>query len=103
MRQLTFLEPGKLEWREAPDPRMEGEREALVRPIAVATCDLDLGIVRGAVPLGGPFAFGHEGVAEVIEVGDDVSRVTPGQLVSIPFQVSCGECGHCRRGLTGSC
>jgi threonine dehydrogenase-like Zn-dependent dehydrogenase len=103
VRQLTFLEPGKLEWRDVPPPELEGDGEALVRPLAVATCDLDLGIVRGVAPFQGPFAFGHECVAEVIDAGDGVSAVTPGDVVSVPFQVACGKCIRCRRGLTGSC
>ena len=50
MRELNFLEKGKLEWREADDPKIEGDGEALVRPLAVATCDLDLLLVRGLLP-----------------------------------------------------
>ena len=103
MQQLTFIEKGKLEWRDADDPRIEGDGEAIVRPVAVATCDIDLGIVRGATPLEGPFAFGHECVAEVTDVGDGVTTVEPGALVSVPFQISCGECARCRRGQTGNC
>ncbi len=103
VRQLTFLEPGKLEWQDAGEPDLGDAVAALVRPLAVATCDLDLAIVRGIAPLQGPFPLGHEGVAEVIEIGDEVTDVQPGDIVSIPFQVACGECGRCRRGLTGSC
>lgn len=103
VRQLTFIEPGKLEWHDVPDPVLEGDAEALVRPLAVATCDLDLMFVRGTVPAAEPYPFGHEGVAEVVEVGDDAGSIEPGQLVSIPFQVSCGECPRCRRGQTGNC
>ena len=103
MRELNFIEKGKLEWREADDPRLEGDAEALVRPVAVATCDLDMGLVRGRVPAQGPLAVGHEGVGEVTDVGDEVTSVSPGDLVSIPFQVSCGECRNCLRGQTGNC
>ena len=103
MRALTFVETGKLEWRDAPEPKLEADREALVRPVAVATCDLDLGIVRGRVPYQEPFPFGHEGVAEVVEVGDAVTTAEPGDLVSVPFQISCGECTRCRRGQSGNC
>jgi alcohol dehydrogenase len=103
MRELNFLEKGKLEWREADDPKLDGDAEAIVRPVAVATCDLDLWLVRGQIPYEGPLAMGHEGVGEVIEIGDSVSDVAPGDLVSIPFQVSCGECETCRRGHTGNC
>jgi alcohol dehydrogenase len=103
MRELNFIEAGKLEWLEAAEPRLEGDGEALVRPVAVATCDLDLLIVRGLAPAQGPFPLGHEGVAEILEVGDAVEGFRPGDLVSVPFQVSCGECATCRRGHTGNC
>jgi threonine dehydrogenase-like Zn-dependent dehydrogenase len=103
MRQLTFLEPGKVEWRDVDEPRLEGDREALVRAVAVATCDIDLGFVRGQVPFAAEFPLGHEGVAEVVEVGEAVSSVEPGDLVTVPFQISCGECTRCRRGQVGNC
>jgi threonine dehydrogenase-like Zn-dependent dehydrogenase len=103
MRELNFIEKGRLEWREADEPRLEGDGEALVRPVAVATCDLDLLLVRGLVPAEEPFPFGHECVAEVTEVGDGVKGFAPGDRVSVPFQISCGECDTCRRGHTGNC
>ena len=103
MRQLEFVEQGKLEWREAPDPQLEGDGEAIVRPVALATCDIDVAFVRGLAPVANPFAFGHECVAEVIDVGDQVQAVKPGDLVSVPFQISCGECDACRQGRTGNC
>ena len=103
MRQLTFVEKGKLEWRDGPDPRLEGDGQALVRPLALATCDIDTAFVQGRVPVGGAFAFGHECVGEVTDVGDSVASVKPGDLVSVPFQVSCGECEACRAGRTGNC
>jgi alcohol dehydrogenase len=103
MRQLVFLDKHRLEWREAPDPVLRGDGEALVRPICVATCDLDRAIVAGRLPAAEPFPFGHEGVAEVIAVGDAVTAVSVGQTVSVPFQISCGTCAACRRGHTGHC
>ncbi len=103
MRQLVFVEPGRLEWQEAPAPALLEETDALVRPVAVATCDLDAALMAGATPVSGPFAMGHEGVAEVVETGPAVVSVRTGQRVIVPFQLSCGACERCRRGLTGSC
>jgi alcohol dehydrogenase len=103
MEQLTFVEPHRLEWREVPAPRLEADTAALVRPLAVTTCDLDHGIIAGRVPLPGPFPLGHEFVAEVVDVGDAVGSVRPGDRVVVPFQISCGHCGRCRKGLTSSC
>jgi threonine dehydrogenase-like Zn-dependent dehydrogenase len=103
IQQLAFLGADTLAWREAPAPVLLSDLAALVRPIAVATCDLDAMIVAGGSPFPPPFALGHECVAEVLEVGDAVRTVVPGDRVSVPFQISCGTCGPCRRGLTANC
>lgn len=103
MRQLFYLGPGRVEWREGADPQLCDNTDALVRPIAVATCDLNTALLRGDAPFEGPFPLGHEGVAEVVAVGDDVRRVFPGDRVIVPFQISCGRCDRCRKGLTASC
>jgi len=103
MLQLTYAGPNSLEWREARAPRLSSDGAALVRPRAVATCDLDALIISGESPFPAPFPLGHECVAEVIDVGDAVTSLQPGELVSVPFQISCGECAPCRRGRTGNC
>ena len=103
MRELSFIEPGIVRWEEVPDPSIETADDALVRPLVVTTCDLDHAIVHGRVPLGGPFPLGHEFVAEVVETGEAVGRFGRGDRVVVPFQISCGRCDRCTRGLTGSC
>lgn len=102
MRQLTYVSPGKLEWWEVPAPRIEAPTDALVRPIAVARCDLDLLIVRGLPAFPGPFALGHETIGVVTDAGE-AAGVVPGDRVVIPFQLSCGRCDACRRGHTNGC
>ena len=47
MRQLTLVEPSTLRWLEVDEPRIESPSEALVRPLAVAICDLDPFIIQG--------------------------------------------------------
>ncbi len=72
MRQLAFLEAGRVAWQEVPEPRLSDPGGALVRPLAVARCDLD----QPMAALGffaGPFPVGHQTVAEVIAIGDEVS------------------------------
>jgi alcohol dehydrogenase len=103
MQQLTFQGPGRLEWVDVPAPELSGTGDALVRPIAVATCDLDTQVIAGRAPLPGPFAFGHEFVGDVLDVAPDVTVVRRGDRVIVPFQISCSVCERCRRGLTGSC
>ncbi len=103
MRQLTFVRQGQLEWWDVPEPQLEGPGQAIVRPIAVARCDVDNPILSGLTPFRGPFAFGHEFVAEIVTLGEEVRGFHPGQRVMVSFQICCGECDRCRRGLTGSC
>ncbi len=80
MRQLTCTAPHQIEWRDVPEPRLSG-----------------------FVPLRGPFALGHEAVAEVVDIGDSVTGVTRGQRVVVSFEVSCGDCRSCHAGHTANC
>ena len=103
MQQLMFLEPGRLEWQETPEPALEGPGEALVRPVVVANCDLDRTVVAGKTPFAGPFPIGHEFVAEVAEVGAHVRTVRSGDLVVVPWKIACGVCERCAAGLPSNC
>jgi threonine dehydrogenase-like Zn-dependent dehydrogenase len=130
MQQLMFERPGRLRWREVAAPALENEQQALVRPIAVARCDLDAAVLRGEAPFRGallhfarhhlpeaigqrglfrnapfrgPYAFGHECVAEVVAIGGSVRTVAVGDRVVVPFQIACGACGRCTAGLTAHC
>ncbi|MFI5215284.1 MAG: zinc-binding dehydrogenase [Candidatus Limnocylindria bacterium] len=103
MQQLTCIDPSKLEWREVPAPRIQGDGEALVRPLAVARCDIDRFLVSGLFPLRGPFALGHECVGEVTALGDAVRGLAIGQRVVVAFQISCGRCPSCAAGRSALC
>ncbi|MDP3749612.1 MAG: alcohol dehydrogenase catalytic domain-containing protein [Phenylobacterium sp.] len=103
MRHAVFVEPGKLEWRETPEPVLQGSGEALVRPLVVGRCDLDVAFVRGLMPMPGGSPIGHEIIGEVVALGDGVEEFSLGQRVFVPAQISCGACVNCRRGLTGRC
>ena len=103
MRSLTYTERATFEWRERPAPGLLGPAEALVRPVAASICDIDRPLIAGRSPWHGPFAFGHEAVGEVLDVGDGVTVCRPGALVAIAWHISCGSCDRCRRGLTAYC
>lgn len=126
MRELTFVGKGRLQWRERPEPQLQDPRDALVRPFVAARCDGDtmpihhhvsramqagmraglvdpiVASICGTVPFKGPFAIGHECVAEVVAAGPE-ARVRRGDIVVVPWSVSCGDCLECRRGVTAKC
>ena len=103
MRELAIDGPERCTWRDVPDLQIGDPNQALVRPLTVACCDLDVAVSQGRLPVAPGHAVGHEGVAEVVAVGDDVTSVKVGDRVTVPFQISCGTCVACRRGVTGSC
>jgi alcohol dehydrogenase len=103
MRALTAAPGARLRWREVAAPPPPGPLGAIVRPIAASTCDMDCPVMLGATPIALPLHLGHECVAEVLSVGEQVSTVRPSDRVIVPFQINCGECAPCRAGHTGSC
>jgi alcohol dehydrogenase len=103
MRSLCALPGGRFRWRDVPAPARPGPGAAVVRPIAIATCDMDRPLVLGRTPLPLPVHLGHECVAEVVEVGELVTGTRPGDRVVVPFQIGCGTCARCRAGRHGDC
>jgi alcohol dehydrogenase len=127
VRELQFIRSGRLAWRERDAPSVQDPGDAIVRPFIAGRCDGDtvpihrpvsramqagmaigaidpvVGCICGAVPFKGPFAIGHECVAQVVAVGTGVQHIRVGQTVVVPWAVSCGTCAQCRRGLTSKC
>jgi alcohol dehydrogenase len=103
MRSLWFAGPGKLEWREVPEPRLESDSAALVRPVVASRCAIDRLIVAGESPLTDPFPIGHEAVGRVVETGAAVTRVSVGDHVVISPNIACGHCDRCLRGRNAHC
>lgn len=103
MRQLTCTAPGVVEWVDVPEPALQAPTDALVRPVAVARCEIDPFLVLAGPTRAPSFALGHEAVAEVVAVGEHVDSVAVGDLVVPSFQVSCGTCRQCQRGRSALC
>lgn len=103
MQALHYIDTGELAWRETASPAISASDDALIRPMAVAACDLDRSIASSASPFPGPFVMGHEFCGIVEAVGDGVQSVTAGDTVIASFQPSCGTCKPCHGGRTSVC
>lgn len=103
MRAMLAAPGGRLHWQDAPAPAAPEAHAAIVHPIAASTCDIDCALSLGATQLPLPLHLGHECIAEVLAVGEQVRTCKPGDRVIVPFQISCGECLQCRDGHTGNC
>ncbi|WP_436498293.1 zinc-dependent alcohol dehydrogenase family protein [Actinokineospora sp. HUAS TT18] len=104
MKALRYDGPGRKQWTEVPDARVELPTDAVVRVDAVTICGTDLHILKGDVPtVDSGRVLGHEAVGTVTEVGSAVSTVKPGDRVLVSCISACGRCEYCRQGSYGQC
>lgn len=104
MKALVYHGPGTKAWEEVPDPSIVDATDAIVRVDATTICGTDLHILKGDVPaVTDGRILGHEAVGTVVEVGDGVRRVRPGDRVLVSCITSCGTCQYCRDGHAGQC
>lgn len=103
MRAVVFEGHGRVAVREVPDARIEGPTDAVVRVDLAAICGSDLHLLHGKAPIDKGETLGHEAVGVVVDVGDDVTGVRPGDRVAVAFDIVCGSCWFCRAGQSQLC
>jgi threonine dehydrogenase-like Zn-dependent dehydrogenase len=104
MKAVTWQGKRKLSVDEVPDPIMLEPTDAIVRVTSTAICGSDLHLYE----LFGPFIdpgdiLGHEPMGVVVDVGADVTTLRVGDRVVVPFNIACGQCFMCLRGLQSQC
>jgi threonine dehydrogenase-like Zn-dependent dehydrogenase len=104
MRALTWQGIEKVAVTEVPDPRIEEPTDAVVRVTSTAICGSDLHLYKVLAPyLTKGDVLGHEFMGIVEEVGAGVTNLQVGDRVVVPFNISCGKCWMCSRGLFAQC
>jgi threonine dehydrogenase-like Zn-dependent dehydrogenase len=104
MRALTWHGRRDVRVEEVPDPVLEHPTDAIIKVTSSAICGSDLHLYEVLGPFLAPGdVLGHEPMGIVEEVGSEVSHVKPGDRVVIPFNISCGSCWMCTRGLFAQC
>ncbi|MGW7291264.1 zinc-dependent alcohol dehydrogenase [Streptomyces xiamenensis] len=89
---------------EVPDPVLQQPTDALIRVTSTGLCGSDLHLYEVLGPFMTPGdILGHEPLGVVEETGSEVTGVAPGDRVVVPFQIACGTCFMCRRGLQTQC
>ena len=104
MKALTWHGKRDVRVDTVPDPAIEQPTDAIVRITSSGLCGSDLHLYEVL----GPFisegdVLGHEPMGIVEEVGGEVTHIAPGDRVVIPFNISCGRCFMCDRGLQSQC
>ena len=77
--------------------------EVMVKIAACGVCHSDLSATNGTIPLPPPLVLGHEGAGEVVETGEGVTSLKPGDHVVSSFIYMCGECRFCAAGRPVLC
>lgn len=104
MRALSYQGPYKVKVVRKADPRIEHGNDAILKVTRAAICGSDLHLLHGLVPdtrVG--CTFGHEFTGVVEEIGPSVRNLRRGDRVVVPFNISCGTCFYCARGLSANC
>ncbi|MDB5937866.1 MAG: Threonine dehydrogenase and related Zn-dependent dehydrogenase [Polaromonas sp.] len=103
MKALVYNGPRDVKVQDMPDAGIERPTDALVRITRTNICGSDLHMYEGRTDMRPGRILGHENVGEVIEIGAAVDRVKVGDMVSLPFNIGCGFCENCERGLSNYC
>lgn len=104
MRAVTYRGPSHVRVVDKPEPRIEHPNDIVLKITRTAICGSDLHLYHGLVPdtrVG--CTFGHEFAGVVAEIGPTVTKLAVGDRVVVPFNIACGVCFSCSRGLTGLC
>lgn len=104
MRALTWQGTKKVAVDDVTDPTIEVATDVVIRVTSAAICGSDLHLFN----IMGPFlqkgdVLGHETMGVVEQVGSEVTRISVGDRVVIPFVIACGDCYMCDQGLTTQC
>ena len=103
MKALVYNGPREVQVKDMPDAKIERATDVLVRVTTTNICGSDLHMYEGRTDMEPGRILGHENLGEVIEVGKAVDRVKVGDRVCLPFNIGCGFCANCEKGLSGFC
>ncbi|MBK8445294.1 MAG: glutathione-dependent formaldehyde dehydrogenase [Micropruina sp.] len=104
MKALTWHGVEDVRIEEVPDPSIQAPTDAVVRVTSTAICGSDLHLYGVLAPfLTKGDVLGHEFMGIVEQVGDEVGDLRVGDRVVVPFNIACGHCWMCSRGLFAQC
>ena len=103
MKALVYNGPRDVNVVEVPDAKIERSTDVLVKITTTNICGSDLHMYEGRTDVEVGKILGHENMGVVIEIGQAVDRIKVGDRVCLPFNIGCGFCKNCERGLTGFC
>ena len=104
MKAIRLTAPQTFEKCEVEEPSSPGPGQALIRTVRMGICGTDVSCYLGKFPFFDyPRIPGHELGVEILEVGEGVKNVKPGDRCSVEPYLNCGQCHACRKGKGNCC
>ncbi|KAI5299922.1 hypothetical protein KEM55_000982 [Ascosphaera atra] len=104
MKALVWLGTEKVALDIVPKPKIIGDRDVIVAVTGTTICGSDLHLYHNTVPgLEKGDILGHEFCGVIDELGPGVQGLKKGQRVVASFQIACGDCEFCNKGLSSQC
>jgi glutathione-independent formaldehyde dehydrogenase len=103
MKAVRYKGPYRVAVEDVPEPQLEAPNDAIVRITTTNICGSDLHMYEGRTSVEEDKILGHENMGIVEDVGRGVTRIRPGDRVSVPFNIACGTCRNCTAGWTSFC
>jgi threonine dehydrogenase-like Zn-dependent dehydrogenase len=104
MKAVTWHGRRDMRVEEVPDPQIKEPEDVIIKVTSSGLCGSDLHLYETLGPFMTPGdVVGHEPMGVVQEVGAGVTNLKVGDRVVVPFNVSCGTCWMCERGLYSQC
>ncbi|ODN74064.1 hypothetical protein L202_07533 [Cryptococcus amylolentus CBS 6039] len=103
MNAVVLKQPYKVALEKVPTPMLLKSDDVIVKVHLAGLCGSDLHLYRGTEDAGKDYVMGHEVVGTIVRKGNDVKEYSVGDVVAVPFTISCGKCYYCKSSLTSRC
>ncbi len=107
MKAAVLYGINDLRVEDRPIPELLGPDYCLVKTGACGICGSDIHFLRhgriGEFVVETPMSLGHESAGTIVEVGDEVKGLIPGDRVAVEPGWACRKCEFCRSGRYNLC
>lgn len=107
MKSMMLTGIRQMEMNDVPEPVLKNPRDVKIKMLVLGICGSDIHYFTqgkiGSQKVQYPFTLGHEGAGVVVEVGEAVKRVKPGDQIAIEPAMPCWKCDQCLTGRHHTC
>src|SRR5664279_2349294 len=107
MKAMMLTGIKQIEMMDIPEPLVVNPNDVKIKMSVMGICGSDIHYYTqgqiGSQKVKYPFTVGHEGAGVVVEVGNSVKTVKPGDNIAIEPAMPCWKCDQCLSGRPHTC